>query len=104
MSIELYSTQEPLEILGSIYLEPRQTFDKAIIGHDTKTRGIVYLYDRIIEVLTQEYMQDTEDEGEAQEEAREWVDYNTIRGVRYMPNPRPIIMGRNDNGELSILT
>lgn len=59
-------------------------FDDAIIGvsHDGR---IIYDYDKMIESLMKEQQWTYED-------AMEWIDYNTIRTIPYMPNGPVILM------------
>jgi len=71
-------------------------YDEAIIGVDSNER-VVYDYDKMVECLMSE-------EKMSYEEAVEWIDYNTIRALPYMPKS-PIIMypfdedGINENLE-----
>ena len=60
------------------------SYDTALIGvtHDDRT---VYDFDKMVEWLmeTQEY---------SQEEAIEWIEYNTIRALPYMGPDSPVIL------------
>ena len=98
MTIEFYEKNDIPTLDGSIYLEPRKTFDKAIIGHDTETNGVVYHHDLLVDTLTTEYM-DNEDTTleEAYMDAYDWVSYNTLRAIPYMPTPKPLVMFWNED-------
>lgn len=52
------------------------SYDKSIIGFTSEDGRAVYSY----ESMVQEFM---EDEDCSEEEAQEWVDYNTMRALRY---------------------
>ena len=60
---------QPLLLTGHSY-------DKSIIGFTAEDGRVVYSYESMI----QEFM---EDEGCSEEEAQEWVDYNTMRALPY---------------------
>ena len=62
------------------------SYDTALIGvsHDGRA---VYDYDLMVEWLV-------EHEGFPEEEAVEWIDYNTIRALPYMGNNGPIVVSR----------
>ena len=62
------------------------SYDSALIGvsHDDRA---VYDYDRMVEWLM-------EDQGFTEEEAEEWIDYNTIRALPYMGEDGPIFLHR----------
>lgn len=49
----------------------------AIIGYDNATYAVLYDYDKLVEAMMS-YNKWTE------EEAIEWIDYNTIRSLEYM--------------------
>lgn len=59
-------------------------FDDAIIGY-TEDGRIVYSYSLMVEYLK-------EKEGMSEEEALDWLEYNTIRTVPYMGKSSPIIV------------
>ena len=59
-------------------------FVDAIVGI-TEEGNLIYDYDKMIQSLV--------NEGEMnEEEAIEWIEYNTIRTIPYMGNGRPIIV------------
>lgn len=65
----------------SILLE-NPSFSSAIVG---EIEGhVVYSYDLMVEYLTKQYMEEGMTEEEAETEALEWIDYNTIRAIPYM--------------------
>lgn len=63
-------------------------FESAIIGYDVETKSIIYSYDLMVQSLCEE-------EGMTLEDAVEFIDYNTLRGLKYNNfenRPRPIVM------------
>lgn len=69
--------------LDTIVLD-NESYDNSIIGVTFDGR-VIYSYERMVE----EYMKDNEcTEGEAVD----WIDYNTIRAIPYLPNPKPVIV------------
>ena len=62
------------------------SYDTALIGvtHDDRD---VYDYDLMVEWLM-------EDQGFTEEEAVDWIDYNTIRALPYMGADGPIVLHR----------
>ena len=60
------------------------SYDTALIGvtHDDRT---VYDFDKMVEWLM-------ETQGYSQEEAIEWIEYNTIRALPYMGPDSPVIL------------
>ena len=69
-----------------IKLLDNYSYDTALIGVTTDNRA-VYDYQLMIEWLihTEEF---------TEEEAMEWIDYNTIRALPYMGEDAPIILNR----------
>lgn len=59
------------------------SFDGAIVGVSTNDR-VVYDYDLMV-------MRAMEQEGWTQEEAIDWIEYNTIRSLSYVENA-PVIL------------
>lgn len=68
----------------ALRLEPSTTFDRAILGLSSDGR-IVYSENRILLAL-----QDVD--GMDYEQALEWYEYNTARGVAYAGKKAPIII------------
>lgn len=66
-----------------IYLT-NYSYDDALIGISEDNRA-VYDYDKMVKWLMEE-------EGFSEEEAIEWIDYNTIRALSYMGEKAPIIV------------
>lgn len=62
------------------------SYDKAIIGY-TIDGQLVYDYNEMVKYLIQ-------DEGMTEEDALEWLSYNTIRTLPYMGDYKPIIICR----------
>lgn len=60
------------------------SYDDALIGVTTDDRA-VYDYEKMVQ-----WLMDTEDY--AEEEAVEWIDYNTVRALPYMGADGPIII------------
>ena len=68
---------------GAVILDD-SSYDNSIIG-TTLDGGLIYSYERMVE----EYMIDN-DCGE--DEALDWIGYNTIRAIPYLPDPKPMIV------------
>lgn len=66
-----------------------QSSDNSIIG--TCSGRVVYDYDKMVEELMTEWNTDYE-------EAREWIDYNTVRSLGYYPMS-PIIAIRDEDDD-----
>lgn len=62
------------------------SYDTALIGMSHDDRAI-YDYDLMVEWLMTE-------EGFTEEEAADWIDYNTLRALPYMGADGPIILHR----------
>ena len=60
------------------------SYDDALIGVTEDNRA-VYDYNKMVDWLV-------ETEGFTEEDAIEWIDYNTIRSLPYMGEKAPIIM------------
>ena len=60
-------------------------YDSAIVGYDVITGKVIYSYDLMIEHLM------TVD-GMSEEEAIEFIEYNTVRAIPYMGEKSPIIL------------
>lgn len=60
------------------------SYDDALIGISEDNRAI-YDYNKMVEWLIEEELW-------SEEEAIEWIDYNTIRALPYMGDNAPIIM------------
>lgn len=60
------------------------SYDDALIGITEDGRA-VYDFDKMVDWLVEE-------EGWSQEEAIEWIEYNTIRALPYMGPKAPIVM------------
>ena len=79
------------DLVGCVRLEPAERFDKALVGK-VEVKGemvLVYDYYEIVNAVAADY------EGSEEEnwyDAMEWVDYNTIRGIEYMGDRRPLIL------------
>ena len=70
---------------GATFLQD-YSYDDALIGVSDDGRAI-YDYDLMVEWLMNE-------EGWSEEDAVEWIDYNTVRAIPYMGEGAPIIMHR----------
>lgn len=86
--IEYNNIKELLESVeeGTIILEPQNTFNSAIIGVTHDNKHLVYDYYKIVEgFMTSDNM--------SEEEALDYIEYNTIRSLDYMDYEyRPIII------------
>lgn len=63
------------------------SMDDAIIGIDVDGH-VVYSYDKCVDCMIKQGMTD--------EEAMEWIDYNTIRAIPYMGDNKPIMIYERD--------
>lgn len=61
-----------------------ESFDNSIIGVSLDGR-VIYLFD----LMAREYMEDNDC---TIEEAWGWLDYNTLRAIPYMPDPKPMVV------------
>ena len=66
---------------ASVFLEPREILDAAIVRR-RKDGGIVYGYYKLADAFVKMGMEDTD-------EAMEWIEYNVVRSIPYMPHPQP---------------
>lgn len=60
----------------TLILEPKDTFDKGIVGYRPKEKKLVYALSLLISAVV-------EDKDWEYEEAVEWLHYNTIRACQY---------------------
>ena len=88
--------EEVLEFLeeenpeAAIFENP--SFEKALIGYTENNLGnyvAVYDYNLMIESLSEEYSNESED---PITDAIDWVEYNTMRSLPYMGENAPIII------------
>jgi hypothetical protein len=70
-------------------LDP-EGLDTAIVG--VTENQIVYSYEKLVEAYMNEFREDGMDEEEVEEQAIEWISYNTMRSLPYMGENAPIIM------------
>lgn len=77
---ELLANADP----KALVLEPRTTFDRAILGLTSDGR-VCYSENKILLAL-----QDVD--GMEYEEALEWYEYNTARGITYAGKKAPVII------------
>jgi hypothetical protein len=82
------TAEERLEAAGYEYIITLEnySYDDALIGVTEDNRA-VYDFDKMVEWLV-------ETEGFSQEEAIEWIEYNTIRALPYAGPGAPVIMYR----------
>lgn len=85
-SIEEYWIEQVAEINpDAIVLEPRSTFNRAIIGMDMDGK-LVYSATKIVKALVDE-------DGMTEEEAIEFFEYNTLGAIQPMNNPnKPLLV------------
>lgn len=60
-------------------------YDSAILGVDVLTGRVVYSYGKMVEYLV-------EKEGFSEEEAQEWIEFNTLRALPYGGAKAPIVI------------
>jgi len=89
-------------------LEPGY-FDKGVKRFGKKKDGyaVVYDIDKTAEAIAEDYMKSNKDDKDytfdrAMEDAYDWLDYNTIRGIPYMKTDgliAPIVVYTDENGK-----
>lgn len=80
---------------GTVILEDWDTFKGGIVGVSEDRCHIIYSYDALVKSLSESYKKDEPDltEEELNTMAIDWIEYNTIRSIPYMPKGyEPIIM------------
>jgi hypothetical protein len=70
---------------AAYFIDP--SFEDAIIGYSEER--LVYDFDKMVLSLVKS-------EGMSEEDALEWIDYNTLRTIPYMGDYKPIILYRID--------
>jgi len=79
--IEQYELEDSV-----VLLEPWDEFSGGIVGVTEDRCHVIYGYNALVESLSKAWNSDPQD-------AIEWIDFNTIRQLPYMPeSTRPIIM------------
>ena len=82
---EAIAEQYGEEILENVSMFESPAFVSAIVGFDSHHKKIVYDYEKMVGCLM--------DEDEmTEEEAVEFIDYNTLRTIPYIENPPIIVM------------
>lgn len=84
-ALEAYAQDHEQEIL----VLDNHDYDDSIVGI-TEDGRVVYDYEKMVE----EFMND---ENCPEEDAREWIDYNTLRAIPYMGEHAPIVLNINRN-------
>ena len=84
--IEEVTPENYLDVVddGVLVLEPKDTYGRAVIGYHRADKKLVYSHDRIVGALM-------EDDGMSEDEAFEWVSYNTVRACRHYGNGPEIV-------------
>lgn len=85
---EVFSDEEKEALTGATVLDPEE-LDAAILGEHEGS--LVYSYEGLITAYMRYFESDDEDE-DVHLCAVEWVDYNTVRAIPYLPDPKPIIL------------
>lgn len=67
-----------------VFIDPN--YDDAIIGVSAVDDRVIYDFDKMVQCLVKE-------DGMSEEEAIEFIEYNTLRAIPYMPNG-PIVLNR----------
>lgn len=82
---ELKSINEDLIYLG----DKPEKYQDAIVGLTYDGNHIIYSVEKFIECLMKEDM--------TEEDATEWISYNTARAIHYMGEYAPILMNEMEN-------
>ena len=64
------------------------SFDDSIIGLSSDLSRLIYSYDKMVEELAS-------DEGWSLEDASDFIDYNTLRAIPYIPNAPIVLVSEN---------
>ena len=79
----LYNMIQDEDILNQMIILEGDEFADGAIGI-TNDYHVVYSYERLVESLAKAYKEENQTEADAELEAMEWLDYNTIRSLPYM--------------------
>lgn len=79
-AIQAYGKDHDLEIK----ILDNHAYDKSVVGI-TEDGRLIYSYEKMVEEFA-------EDEDCSEEEAIEWLDYNTLRAIPYFGEGAPIIL------------
>lgn len=66
------------------------SYDSAIVGYDENSGRVIYDYDKMVSHLMNE-------DSMTQEDAIEFIDYNTVRACQYLGDNSPIILRNIEN-------
>ena len=85
---------------GTIVFEDWDTFSKGIVGVTPDRCHVIYDYDKLAEALKDSFLPDSEGEDDAYVSAIEWLEYNTLRTLPYLPSSsRPIVLMNEEEAE-----
>ena len=79
----LYDMIQDEDVLNQMIILEGDEFADGAIGI-TNDYHVVYSYERLVESLAKTYKEENQTEADAELEAIEWLDYNTIRSLPYM--------------------
>ena len=77
--IDFYSLEN-----DTIFLAPKDEFDQAIVGVSHDSHHLIYDYEKLLTAIM--------NQGQSEEEAQEWLDYNIMGGINMNLPGFPIIM------------
>jgi len=89
----LHDMVQDKDILDQMIILEGDEFADGVVGI-TNDYHVVYSYECLIESLAEAYKEEDQTEADAELEAIEWLDYNTIRSLPYMEKDglAPVIM------------
>lgn len=77
--IDFYSLED-----DTIFLDPAEEFDNAIVGVSHDSHHIIYDYEKLFTAIMKQ--------DQSEEEAQEWLDFNIMGGINTNLPGFPIIM------------
>jgi len=108
--IREYFAELSKEVEEEIYFLDNQAYDNSIIGY-TEDYRLIYSYERMVEELSQEYLDSDPELSQSEDElvreeacdnaytdAIEWIDYNTM-ALPYLGDRAPIVIHELNKGE-----
>lgn len=89
----LYDMIQDEDILDQMIILEGDEFADGVIGI-TNDYHVVYSYERLVRSLAKVYREEDQSDSDAEVDAMEWIDYNTIRSLPYMEKDglAPVIM------------
>ena len=74
--IDFYSLED-----DTMFLDPSEEFAPAIVGVSHDSHHLIYDYEKMLTAIM--------NQGQSEEEAQEWLDYNIMGGIKQLLYGRP---------------